>query len=391
MGEADDSDLRIVDLALDGSTSRAASSATAPTSASCACASPVATTSSTPSPPSRWACASASPSTSSPPGSAAFTGTGRRMELKGEVGGVRVYDSYAHHHVEIAGDLQAARSLVGDGRRRGRLPAPPRLAHAHLRRGRWARRWARPTRSSSSTSTSPARTPTRPSPAAWSPTPYPSRPQQVAYVDGLDAVPRAGRARPTRRPRHHPGRRRHHRCRAAGPRPPRGCLSGASRSAATRRTRRRFARRQWARRWIRCATSWRSCWSSRSSPRGLAGVLLRDAAGQKVEVVGNDLLSDARIREIAAVPAGRAARPRRPRPRRRARRVARRGQVARRHPRLARRRTHQGGRAHRRGGRRAGRADPRARRRGRGLPRLQGPRPRACRASARAPPPAPTP
>ncbi len=49
-------------------------------------------------------------------GLAAFTGTGRRMELKGEVGGVRVYDSYAHHHVEIAGDLQAARSVVGEGR-----------------------------------------------------------------------------------------------------------------------------------------------------------------------------------------------------------------------------------------------------------------------------------
>ncbi|QIK76823.1 UDP-N-acetylmuramate--L-alanine ligase [Nocardioides piscis] len=49
-------------------------------------------------------------------GLAAFTGTGRRMELKGEAGGIRVYDSYAHHHVEIAGDLQAARSVVGDGR-----------------------------------------------------------------------------------------------------------------------------------------------------------------------------------------------------------------------------------------------------------------------------------
>ncbi len=49
-------------------------------------------------------------------GLAAFTGTGRRMELKGEAAGIRVYDSYAHHHAEIAGDLQAARSLVGDGR-----------------------------------------------------------------------------------------------------------------------------------------------------------------------------------------------------------------------------------------------------------------------------------
>jgi UDP-N-acetylmuramate--alanine ligase len=46
----------------------------------------------------------------------AFSGTRRRMELKGQAGGVRVYDSYAHHPNEIAGDLQAARSLAGDGR-----------------------------------------------------------------------------------------------------------------------------------------------------------------------------------------------------------------------------------------------------------------------------------
>ncbi len=45
-----------------------------------------------------------------------FTGTRRRMELKGEVDGVRVYDSYAHHPKEIDGDLQAARSLAGAGR-----------------------------------------------------------------------------------------------------------------------------------------------------------------------------------------------------------------------------------------------------------------------------------
>jgi UDP-N-acetylmuramate--alanine ligase len=49
-------------------------------------------------------------------GLAAFSGTRRRMEFKGEVRGVRVYDSYAHHPNEIAGDLQAARSLAGDGR-----------------------------------------------------------------------------------------------------------------------------------------------------------------------------------------------------------------------------------------------------------------------------------
>ncbi|MGA8209661.1 MAG: UDP-N-acetylmuramate--L-alanine ligase [Nocardioidaceae bacterium] len=46
----------------------------------------------------------------------AFSGTRRRMELKGEYGGIRVYDSYAHHPNEIAGDLQAARSLAGTGR-----------------------------------------------------------------------------------------------------------------------------------------------------------------------------------------------------------------------------------------------------------------------------------
>lgn len=49
-------------------------------------------------------------------GLAGFTGTRRRMERKGEAAGVRVYDSYAHHPVEIAGDLQAARALAGEGR-----------------------------------------------------------------------------------------------------------------------------------------------------------------------------------------------------------------------------------------------------------------------------------
>lgn len=45
-----------------------------------------------------------------------FTGTRRRMEPKGEADGVRVVDSYAHHPVEIAGDLQAARAIAGEGR-----------------------------------------------------------------------------------------------------------------------------------------------------------------------------------------------------------------------------------------------------------------------------------
>jgi UDP-N-acetylmuramate--alanine ligase len=49
-------------------------------------------------------------------GLASYTGTRRRMEPKGEAAGVRVYDSYAHHPTEIAGDLQSARALAGAGR-----------------------------------------------------------------------------------------------------------------------------------------------------------------------------------------------------------------------------------------------------------------------------------
>ncbi|GAA1911935.1 UDP-N-acetylmuramate--L-alanine ligase [Nocardioides lentus] len=49
-------------------------------------------------------------------GLASFTGTRRRMEHLGSRGGVAVYDSYAHHPAEIAGDLQAARAVAGSGR-----------------------------------------------------------------------------------------------------------------------------------------------------------------------------------------------------------------------------------------------------------------------------------
>ena len=45
-----------------------------------------------------------------------FTGTGRRFQLRGEVRGVRVYDDYAHHPVEVRAALATARSVVGDGR-----------------------------------------------------------------------------------------------------------------------------------------------------------------------------------------------------------------------------------------------------------------------------------
>lgn len=49
-------------------------------------------------------------------GLASFTGTGRRMEPQGDVGGVRIFDSYAHHPQEIASDLDAARGIAGSGR-----------------------------------------------------------------------------------------------------------------------------------------------------------------------------------------------------------------------------------------------------------------------------------
>jgi UDP-N-acetylmuramate--alanine ligase len=42
-----------------------------------------------------------------------FRGVGRRLEQKGEAGGVAVLDSYAHHPAEIAADLEAVR---GEGR-----------------------------------------------------------------------------------------------------------------------------------------------------------------------------------------------------------------------------------------------------------------------------------
>jgi len=45
-----------------------------------------------------------------------FGGTERRFERHGEVGGVTVYDDYAHHPTEVAAVLTAARTVVGPGR-----------------------------------------------------------------------------------------------------------------------------------------------------------------------------------------------------------------------------------------------------------------------------------
>jgi UDP-N-acetylmuramate--alanine ligase len=44
-----------------------------------------------------------------------FSGAARRFELKGEAGGVKVYDDYAHHPTEVRAALAAARSMAGPG------------------------------------------------------------------------------------------------------------------------------------------------------------------------------------------------------------------------------------------------------------------------------------
>lgn len=46
----------------------------------------------------------------------AFEGTERRFELRGEIGGVRVFDDFAHHPTEVEAALSGARSVVGTGR-----------------------------------------------------------------------------------------------------------------------------------------------------------------------------------------------------------------------------------------------------------------------------------
>jgi UDP-N-acetylmuramate--alanine ligase len=46
---------------------------------------------------------------------ARYQGARRRMELKGEADGVRVFDSYAHHPTELAADLRASRDMAPEG------------------------------------------------------------------------------------------------------------------------------------------------------------------------------------------------------------------------------------------------------------------------------------
>ncbi|MBQ8419598.1 MAG: UDP-N-acetylmuramate--L-alanine ligase, partial [Clostridia bacterium] len=49
-------------------------------------------------------------------GIAKFRGIGRRMEYKGKLGEAPVYDDYAHHPTELRATLEAARTIVGDGK-----------------------------------------------------------------------------------------------------------------------------------------------------------------------------------------------------------------------------------------------------------------------------------
>ncbi|HEV2451082.1 MAG TPA: UDP-N-acetylmuramate--L-alanine ligase [Streptosporangiaceae bacterium] len=49
-------------------------------------------------------------------GLAAYRGARRRLEPKGDAGGVLVLDSYAHHPTELAADLRAARDIAAGGR-----------------------------------------------------------------------------------------------------------------------------------------------------------------------------------------------------------------------------------------------------------------------------------
>lgn len=47
---------------------------------------------------------------------ATYTGTRRRFELRGQAGGVRVFDDYAHNPGKVAAALATGRQVVGDGR-----------------------------------------------------------------------------------------------------------------------------------------------------------------------------------------------------------------------------------------------------------------------------------
>lgn len=65
-----------------------------------------------------------------------FPGVGRRFELRGEVGGVRVVDDYGHHPTEVAATLSAARQQAG---RVLVLFQPHRYSRTHALRAEFGR------------------------------------------------------------------------------------------------------------------------------------------------------------------------------------------------------------------------------------------------------------
>ena len=164
------------------------------------------------------------------------------MERKGDAGGVRVYDSYAHHPAEIAGDLQAARAVAGEGRVvvvfQPHLVSRTRLLGAEMGVALGAadevvvldvylaREEADPAVTGALVADA---------------VPLPR--ERVAYVADLASAPaERGRAGPARRPGAHPRRGHRDRARSADPR--------AAGEPAMADARKRFARRQWARRWL---------------------------------------------------------------------------------------------------------------------------------------------
>lgn len=73
----------------------------------------------------------------------AFEGTGRRFELKGVVGGVRVYDDYAHHPAEVVAALEQARSVLGEGGRLIAVHQPHLYSRTQRLAGEFAAAYAR--------------------------------------------------------------------------------------------------------------------------------------------------------------------------------------------------------------------------------------------------------
>lgn len=95
----------------------------------------------------------------------AYTGVGRRLQLKGEAAGVQVIDSYAHHPTEMTADLEAMRGAAGTpGSWSSSSPTSSPAPRSSARR--WATPWPSPTPPWSWTSTRHARTRSPASPAS---------------------------------------------------------------------------------------------------------------------------------------------------------------------------------------------------------------------------------